>query len=42
MTNREWLETLTDEELAKWNFEIDCGMCAYNPERNIQKPFRPL
>lgn len=35
MTNREWLQTLTDEEFAKWNYEISCGMCAYNPERGI-------
>ena len=37
MTNRQWLETLTDKELAKWNFERECGMCAYNPERGICK-----
>lgn len=35
MTNREWLETLTDEEFAKWNFEIGCGMCAHNPEKGM-------
>ncbi len=35
MTNREWLQTLTDEEFAKWNYEIGCGMCANNPERNF-------
>lgn len=35
MTNREWLETLTDEEFAKWNYEIGCGSCAYNPEKGI-------
>lgn len=35
MTNRQWLETLTDEEFAKWNYEIGCGMCSYNPERGI-------
>ena len=33
MTNREWLETLTDEELAKWHVEIGCGSCAHNPEK---------
>lgn len=35
MTNRQWLETLTDEEFAKWNFNMDCGMCAYNPDRGV-------
>lgn len=35
MTNRQWLETLTDEELAKWHVEIGCGSCAYNPERGF-------
>ena len=35
MTNREWLETLTDEELAKWHVEIGCGSCTYNPEKGI-------
>ena len=37
MTNRQWLETFTDEEFAKWNYEIGCGMCAYNPDRGICK-----
>ena len=37
MTNREWLQTLTDKELAKWNFEVDCGMCAHNSEKGICK-----
>lgn len=35
MTNRQWLETLSDEEFAKWNFDISCGMCAYNTERGM-------
>lgn len=35
MTNREWLQTLTDEELAKWHVEIGCGSCVYNPERGF-------
>lgn len=35
MTNREWLETLTDEEFAKWSIEVGCGMCAYNPDRGF-------
>lgn len=34
MTNREWLQTLTDEGLAKLTFEI-CGMCAHNPEQGF-------
>lgn len=33
MTNREWLETLTDKEFAMWIYEIGCGMCAHNPEK---------
>nr|DAE55184.1 MAG TPA: hypothetical protein [Caudoviricetes sp.] len=37
MTNREWLQTLTDEEFAKWNFDISCGMCANNPATGICK-----
>lgn len=35
MTNREWLQTLTDEEFAKWNYEIGCGSCANNPEKGF-------
>ena len=35
MTNRQWLETLTDEELAKWHVEIGCGSCAHNPKKGI-------
>ena len=35
MTNREWLQTLTDEEFAKWNYEIGCGSCAYNSEKGF-------
>ena len=35
MTNREWLATLTDEELAKWHVEIGCGSCAHNPKKGI-------
>jgi hypothetical protein len=34
MTNRQWLETLTNEELAKLTFKI-CGMCAHNPEQGF-------
>lgn len=39
MTNRQWLETLTDKELAKWHVEIGCGSCAYNPERGFCNNF---
>ena len=35
MTNREWLQTLTDEEIAKWHVEIGCGSCVHNPERGF-------
>ena len=35
MTNREWLETLTDEELAKWRVLVDCRSCAHNPEKGF-------
>lgn len=35
MTNREWLQTLTDEELAKWHVSVDCRSCAYNPARGF-------
>lgn len=35
MTNREWLQTLTDGEFAKWSIEVGCGACAYNPERGF-------
>lgn len=35
MTNREWLETLTDEELAKWRVSVDCRSCAHNPEKGF-------
>lgn len=35
MTNREWLNTLSDEEFAKWSYEIGCGMCAYNSEKGF-------
>ena len=37
MTNRQWLGTLTDEEFAKWTYEIGCGMCAHNPEKGFCK-----
>ena len=37
MTNREWLQTLTDEEFAKWHVEIGCGSCVYNPEKGFCK-----
>ena len=37
MTNREWLQTLTDEEFAKWHVEIGCGSCVYNPEQGFCK-----
>lgn len=33
MTNREWLNTLSDEDFAKWHIEIGCGTCAFNPMR---------
>ena len=29
MTNREWLNTLTDEQFAYWHINIGCGTCAY-------------
>lgn len=35
MTNREWLETLSDEELAKWHVEIGCGSCVHNHEKGM-------
>lgn len=35
MTNREWLQTLTDEEFAKWHQTVGCGSCAHNPEKGI-------
>lgn len=35
MTNRQWLETLTDEELAKWRVSVDCRSCAHNPEKGF-------
>ena len=35
MTNREWLETLTDEELAKWRVSLECRSCANNPEKGF-------
>lgn len=35
MTNREWLETLTDEEFAKWHQTVGCGSCAHNPEKGL-------
>lgn len=35
MTNREWLETLTDEEFAKWHQTVGCVSCAHNPEKGI-------
>lgn len=35
MTNREWIETLTDEEFSKWSLEVGCGMCVHNPERGF-------
>lgn len=33
MTNREWLESLSDEEFAKWHQTVGCGSCAHNPEK---------
>lgn len=39
MTNRQWLETLTDEELAKWCQTVGCGSCAHNPERGFCENF---
>ena len=35
MTNRQWLETLTDEELAKWRVSLECRSCAHNPEKGF-------
>ena len=35
MTNREWLQSLSDEEFAKWSIEVGCGACAYKPERGF-------
>ena len=35
MTNREWLQTLTDEELAKWRVLVECRSCAHNPEKGF-------
>ena len=29
MTNRQWLESLTDEQLAYVFVEVGCGCCAY-------------
>lgn len=36
MTNREWLETLTDEEFAVWYDEhVGCDTCAHKPEKGF-------
>lgn len=35
MTNRQWLATLTDEELAKWRVSVECRCCAHNPEKGF-------
>lgn len=35
MTNRQWLESLTDEELAQWNVSVGCGSCVHNPEKGF-------
>ena len=36
MTNREWLETLTDEEFAVWCDEhVGCNTCAHKPEKGF-------
>lgn len=36
MTNREWLETLTDEEFAVWCDEyVGCDTCAHKPEKGF-------
>ena len=44
MTNREWLATLTDEELAKWRVSVECRSCAHNPEKgfceNLSSPYK--
>lgn len=37
MTNRQWMESLSDEEFAKWHVEIGCGSCVHNPERGYCK-----
>lgn len=34
MTNREWLATLTDEELAK-HLEFSCNSCIYEPDSTL-------
>ena len=31
MTNRDWIATLTDEELAK-HLEFSCNSCVYEPD----------
>ena len=35
MTNREWLESLSDEELAKWFDDnlVSCTPCIYRSEK---------
>lgn len=33
MTNREWLNSLTNEKFAWWYLNIGCGACAHNPEK---------
>ena len=36
MTNRQWLETLTDEEFAVWCDEhVGCDTCAHKPEKGF-------
>lgn len=35
MANRQWLETLTDEEFAKWHTEVECRSCVHNPEKGF-------
>lgn len=35
MTNRQWLETLTDEELAERKISVRCESCAYNPGKGF-------
>lgn len=36
MTNREWLSTLTDEQIAELYLDIvNCDGCYYNEERDV-------
>lgn len=35
MTNRQWLQTLTNEEFAKWRVLVECRSCAHKPEKGL-------